>query len=133
MAKITIAGDAIVVTSSLKLEDIKTVGKYRPAALKLMGGKDKDEPIFAIGTTTGVGNINGIGVSFGGETHDDDKLATVTLYLDGDGTQQDIKDMISDKLGGAITLLNKLEAEIPAVLEEIAEEKATVLSSITVV
>mgnify|MGYP007049942276 CR=1 FL=1 len=30
MAKITIAGDAAVVTSAMKLEDIKTIEKYRP-------------------------------------------------------------------------------------------------------
>lgn len=40
MAKITIAGDAVVITSSLKLDDIKTIAKYRPKALTLMGGDD---------------------------------------------------------------------------------------------
>ena len=33
MAKIVIAGDAIVVTSALKLEDIRTIEKYRPKEL----------------------------------------------------------------------------------------------------
>ena len=58
MAKIVIAGDAIVVTSAMKLEDIKTIEKYRPNALTLMGSEDGKEPIFAIGTTEGCGNIN---------------------------------------------------------------------------
>ena len=40
MAKITIAGDAVVVTSALKLEDIKTIEKYRRNALVLKGGED---------------------------------------------------------------------------------------------
>ena len=35
MAKITIAGDAVVITSTQKLEDIKLLEKYRPKALCL--------------------------------------------------------------------------------------------------
>ena len=47
MAKITIAGDAAVVTSAMKLEDIKTIEKYRPKELVLKGGEDGKEPIFS--------------------------------------------------------------------------------------
>ena len=75
MAKITIAGDAAVVTSAMKLEDIKTIEKYRPKELVLKGGEDGKEPIFAVGTTNGAGNINAFGASFGAETRDDEKLA----------------------------------------------------------
>ena len=84
MAKIVIAGDAIVVTSALKLEDIRAIEKYRPNELVLKGGEDGKEPIFAVGTTAGAGNINAVG------------------------------------------------AKLPTVLEEIAAEKAAVLSNITV-
>ena len=38
MAKIVIAGDAVVVKSELKLEDIKTIEKYNAKALTLTGG-----------------------------------------------------------------------------------------------
>ena len=83
MAKIVIAGDAVVVTSAMKLEDIKTIEKYRPKELVLKGGEDGKEPIFGVGTTHGAGNINAVGASFGSETRDDDKLACITLFLDG--------------------------------------------------
>ena len=99
MAKITIAGDAAVVTSAMKLEDIKTIEKYRPKELVLKGGEDGKEPIFAVGTTNGAG---------------------------------DVKDWVADRLGAAIISLNKLEEKLPAVLDEIAAEKANVLSNITV-
>ena len=122
MAKIVIAGDAVVVTSAMKLEDIKTIEKYRP--------KDGKEPIFGVGTTHGAGNINAVGASFGSETRDDDKLACITLFLDG--VTGDVKDWVADRLGAAIINLNKLEEKLPAVLEEIAAEKATVMSNITV-
>mgnify|MGYP000937705903 CR=1 FL=1 len=63
MAKIVIAGDAVVVTSAMKLEDIKTIEKYRPKELVLKGGEDGKEPIFGVGTTHGAGNINAVGAS----------------------------------------------------------------------
>lgn len=75
MAKIVIAGDAVVITSALKLSDIKTVEKYRPNELILKGGEDGKEPIFALGTTTGSGNINAVGASFGREASDGSGLA----------------------------------------------------------
>lgn len=131
MAKITIAGDAVVVTSALKLEDIKTIEKYRRDALVLKGGEDGKELIFAIGTTDGCGNINEVGASFGRETHDDEKLAVITMCT-GVGTSGDIKEWVADRIGRAIINLNKLEEKLPAVLDEIAAEKAQVMSNITV-
>ena len=44
----------------------------------------------------------------------------------------DVKDWVADRLGAAIISLNKLEEKLPAVLDEIAAEKANVLSNITV-
>lgn len=131
MAKIVIAGDAVVVTSSLKLEDIRTIAKYRPKELVLKGGEDGKEPIFAIGVTDGCGNINEVGASFGRETHDEEKLASITMCT-GAGTTGDIKEWVADRIGGAIINLNKLEEKLPAVLEEIEAEKAEVMSNITV-
>lgn len=58
MAKIVIAGDAVVVTSAIKLEDLRNIKKYRPAALILKGGEDGKEPIFAVDVTNGNGDIN---------------------------------------------------------------------------
>jgi len=131
MAKITIAGDAVVVTSNMKLEDIKTITKYRPKALTLMGGEDGKEPIFAIGVTNGCGSINEVGVSFGRETYDDQKLACVTVCT-GTAVTGDVKEWVADHLGSAIISLNKLEEALPAVLEEITAEKAYVMGNITV-
>jgi hypothetical protein len=131
MAKIVIAGDAIVVTSALKLEDIRTIEKYRHKELVLKGGDDGKEPVFAIGATEGTGNINAVGASFGRESHDAEKLATITMCA-GSAATGDIKEWVADRIGAAIINLNKLEEKLPAVLDEIAAEKAAVLSNITV-
>lgn len=130
MAKIVIAGDAVIITSALKLEDIKTIAKYRPKELVLKGGEDGKEPIFAVGVTNGPGNINEVGASFGRESHDDEKLAVITMVTDG--VTGDVKEWVADRIGGAIMNLNALEQKLPAVLEEISGQKAAVMDSITV-
>ena len=129
MAKISIAGQAVVVTSAMALEDIKTIKKYRPKALILKGGEDGKEPIFALGI--GEGKINPVGASFNQATRDEAKLATLTMTTNFDG--EDIVAFVTDTLGGALMNLNKLEETLPAVLAEIAAEKATIQQNITVV
>lgn len=131
MAKVTIAGEAVVVTSAMTLEDLKTIAKYRPNELVLKGGEDGKEPIFAIGVTSGCGSINEVGASFGRESNDEEKLATITMCTSGNATGN-IKEWVADLIGGAIINLNKLEEKLPAVLAKIAEEKAAVMSNISV-
>lgn len=130
MAKITIAGDAVIVTSALTLEDIRKIEKYRPKALVLTEG-DENEPVFAIGTTEGAGNINSVGVSFGRETRDGRGFATVTMCIAPE-EGEDVVEFVADKIGGAIMNLNKLEATLPQVLTEINLERAEIMRNITV-
>ena len=131
MAKIVVAGDAVVVTSAMKLEDIKTIQKYRPNALILKGGEDGKEPIFRLGVCKcGAGEINKYGAEFGSETHDDEKKAVMTLSLNTD--KDNVKDVVADTIGAYVMTLNKLEETLPAVLEEIAAEKERILANITI-
>lgn len=131
MAKVTIAGKALVITSTLKLTDLETVKKYQPKALILMGGEDGKEPVFAIGAVRGsAGKIGSIGVEFGEETHDDQKLATMTLMVPGD--VKDMKEYVADKYGAALVNLKKLEDILPAVVEAIAASKKSIMDNISV-
>lgn len=131
MAKIVVAGEAIVITSALKLSDLETVKKYNPKALTLMGGEDGKEPIFCVGVNRGkAGSINQYGAEFGAETRDDKKLATMTLMASG--VTGDVKDFVADKYGAALMLLNKLEATLPAALEAIAADKKAILDNVAV-
>ena len=132
MAKITIAGDSMVVTSTKTLEDIKTLEKYRPKALCLF---DIDEDgmtteVFRVASTTGEGSINQYGASFGSHTHDENKLATITMPIPR-GTVNAV-DYAADKVGAAIIMLNKVEAQFETALQEVAGEKAAVRENITV-
>lgn len=130
MAKIIAVGDAAVITSSMKLEDIRLIKKYRPKALFLKGGEDGKEDIFGIDVTDGSGSVGKYGISFGKATRDDDKLAIVTVDIaDCVG---DIKEYITDKYGAILVNLNKLEAQLPAILDEVAAEKAEIASNISI-
>ena len=131
MAKVTIAGKALVITSNLKLTDLETVKKYQPKALILMGGEDGKEPVFAIGAVRGgTGKIGTIGVEFGEETHDDQKLATMTLMAPAD--VKDMKEYVADKYGAALMNLAKLEENLPAVVAAIAADKQAIMDNINV-
>lgn len=129
MAKITVAGQAVVVTSSLKYDDIKLIAKYRPDALTLYSEDEEKEPVFKIGLTDGVGTIGTYGAEFSQPAADGS--ASLTLIYEGE--TDDLKESIVDSIGGALLKLNKLERKLPAVVAEIASEKAEILSNISVV
>jgi len=132
MAKITIAGDSVVITSSATLDQIKMLEKYNKKALSLVE-KNEDgvkEELFRVGSTTGVGSINAYGANFGSTTHDDARFATITMMIPA-GTA-DAVGYVADKFGAAIIALNKVEAQFEAAIAAVAEQKAKVLASITV-
>lgn len=132
MAKITIVGDAIVVTSSKSLKSLKTLEEYNPKALRLVEtNKDgKKEEVFRVATAADKGSINQYGATFASETHDEDKLATITMPVPA-GTQ-DVKAYAAKVYGKAVVLLNKIEAGIDAALGTVEEEKAEVMANIFV-
>jgi hypothetical protein len=130
MAKFIIAGSAIVLKSSVKFEELKTVEKYNKNALALTD-PETNEVYFAIGTTTGKGNINQFGVSFDTESRDTDKVACLTLEAPAGNV--DLKEWIADKVGPALGYLNKIEETIPAALEKIAESRNEIMQSIEIV
>lgn len=135
MANVTIAGDAAVIKSSMKFEELKTIAKYRAKALTLMGGEDGKEEIFRVdvGCPGESGNINKYGAVFNGESLDGQGYATLTMSILGRPTDKDVKDYIADALGEALINLNALEAKLPAVLGEIAAQKEQVLANVSVI
>ena len=128
MAKITIAGDSAVVTSSLKLEEIKAIQKHRPKAL--CEYDEIGEATFSICATSGAGSVNSFSMSFSGETHDENKFATITIPIP---QVADAKAWVAEKVGRAIIALENMEIGLALVLDEIIDEKAMIRSKITVV
>ena len=129
MAKVLLAGHSVVITSSLKLEDIRKAEKYCPDALILMGGKDNEEPIFRISTKDTNGSISKYGAEYSRTTYNKDGYATMTLGLNvPDGV--DTKEYIADKIGRCMVNLEALEEKIPAVLEDLNKKRAEFIENI---
>ena len=131
MAKFIIAGSAIVLKSAVKFEDLKTVEKYDKQALSIVDA-DSKETLFAVGTTTGKGNINQYGVSFDAESRDDEKLACLTLEAPA-GNIDNLKEWIADKVGPAFDYLEKIEKTIPETLNAIKESRKKITDAIEVI
>lgn len=133
MARITIAGDAIIVTSSKSLQALKTLEEYRPKALRLVETDEngKKEEIFRVETAAANGSINRNGATFVSETHDEAKLATITMHVPAG--IEDVKDYAAKLVGKAVVRLNKVEAGIDAALAEVEAENAEVMANITVI
>lgn len=127
MAKILIAGSALVIKSGYSLDEIKTLEKYRPKALTIFEEDGKTE-LFKVGTTKGDGSIGTFGASFGRSSADDDKKATITIDIPADVT--DAKKYAEDTVGVAIVYLNKVEDQIPDALASVEEERAKVRENI---
>lgn len=132
MAKINVCGDAVVIKSDLKLEDIKLLEKYRPDCLTVKD--DEGEPVFKLGTTCCGGTVNKYGVSFASATHDDEGLAVFTTMFAccADATLDEIKDCIADEFGQPVAMLTKLEESLKDVIDEVKAERDAILAGIEV-
>jgi hypothetical protein len=127
MAKTTIAGNSYVITSDVAMSDLETVQKYRPSALALVDEETK-ETYFKVGI--GSSSANDHGISFGGVTNDDKKLATATLSIPAD--VEDAKEFVLDKAGLALANLGKIEAGIATALKDIKAERDKIAANIQV-
>ena len=129
MSKIAVAGDAVVIVSSMKLEDLKKIQASKPDALVL---KDKDgNQEFAVSTGCH-GEAGKYGVIFNAESNDGSGLACVTVARPALAEDETIEDAIVDAYGAAITQLNAVEAGLPEVLKEIDKARAEIKSQVTV-
>lgn len=131
MAKITIAGNAFVVTSAKKLADIKELQKYNPKALSLFEQNDdgKKEEVFRV-TASDKASINQYGVTFSDVSRDGAGFACLTGEIPHN--VENAVAYIADNYGAAVMKLNKVEASFDAALTEVAANKAAVLENIAV-
>jgi hypothetical protein len=127
MANITIAGSSYVVASDVSMTDLEAVKKYRPSALTLVDEETK-EPFFKVGL--GSNSLSDHGISFGGVSNDEEKVAICTLQIPAD--TEDAKEYVLDKAGVAIAHLRTVEKGIAKALEEIKTDRAAIAESIIV-
>lgn len=126
-------GSALVITSSLKLEDIKTVKKYQPGSLTLW---DKDEdgnktPVFSVLYKKDCnGAINEQGAIFAKESPEGFAQITELVSVPAD---TDPKEFVADNYGKALLALAKFEEYFPAVIDELNENRTKIMDGVEVV
>ena len=127
MANVTIAGNSYVIASDIAMKDLEAVKKYRPSALTLVDEETK-EAYFKVGL--GSNSLSDYGISFGGVSNDEEKVATATLSIPSD--VEDAKEFVLDKAGLALVNLGKIEKGVTAALEEIKTERDAIAERIIV-
>lgn len=127
--KVIVTGNSVSIISSIALEDIKTINKYRPEALILTEGNGKEKtPVFRI-CTGNTASMNENGVCFTAKTSDG--KAVMTEIFSGI-SEKDTKEQVADKYGCGILRLKKLEESLPEVLKAIETQKSTIMNAIDV-
>ena len=133
MANVKVLGDALILTSAIKLEDIKLIEKTNPRALSLYGEEDGHEvALFSIGTskTAGFpGCVTKSGITFSKASRDGGFAQMTFKVPEGEG---DLKELVAEMIGVPLMNLNKIEAYLPDVLEDIGAAKAEMLDCIEI-
>ena len=131
--KTSILGSAVVITSDIKLSDLKLVKKYKPEALTVWE-KDEDDiktPVFSAYVEEGEeGAINTNGVVFG--KANPDGYAQITMLVKKVPEGKDIKEVVADSIGAGLMKLAKFEEYLPGVVEALNAEHEAILNSIEV-
>lgn len=121
MAKLQKVGEAIVITSKVKAEDIYRVEKFKPEALEL---RKEKEVVFKVNMCYGA-SVSNYGVCFANENAEG--YAQMTFMTD-----LETKEEVTEEYGVVIANLNKVEAKIEAALTKVTKLFDSVSDSIEV-
>lgn len=115
-------------TSTLTKEDIETVKKYRPGALKKKDADGND--IFAVSYVEGKPCVSANGITFGAKSTEGG-----FAMIEGDlpatlPAGQTYGDYVADKVGAALSGINEFETSLPLVVAEINNERADLIGGI---
>lgn len=108
--RIKIAGNAMIITSSLKLDSIKRMEKYDPRALALHTySRDEEIEIFRV-STAATASVGKFGIAF--SEADKNGFATATVLFPEGVT--DKKAFIRDNFTAALLMLCDVERQVQA-------------------
>ena len=129
--QIKIMANTYALTSAIKVGDIELLKKRNPAALKI---KDKDgNDVFAVFYAEGKDSVSAYGITFGAKARDNLGAAVLTGTIPATAkTNEEAKAYVEEVLHAASVYLKALEGSVPAAAAKIAEDKATLMSAITV-
>ena len=123
--------DTLMASNGITSADAFMAYYKQALSLREKNEDGKFEEVFRI-SVGGNGGVSRYGITFSGTSRDGKGFATVTLPFNGSDDPKAAKDEIADAYGVAIAPLNKIEAALPAALDEIAAAKKLVVDAITV-
>lgn len=103
--KITITADAYAITSKITVDEIKTLKKSNPDALKVKDADGNEK--FAVSYAEGKPSITDFGVTFGGKSHDEAGYATITGMIPVGTTNP--KEYVADLVAPVKAYLEQVE------------------------
>lgn len=129
--KAEVKGNALIITSSMKAEDLLKIKKAKPEALALTEENDgvKSMVFFIDVALGGEPRVEPEFIVFDGTTHDEEKYATATILLRGE--IGDPRETVAELFGQELMKLRRLEATLPEVLENVQVEHAALLECIS--
>lgn len=129
----TVTGNALVITSSVKVEEIEKLKKAAPEALTLYKEENgKKNPDFIVGVEMSCpACVEEFAVVFDGKAYDTG-FATATVGLPNFEGKEEAQNYVADHYGAALTKLRAWEQTVPAVLARVAAERSALLELIHV-
>ena len=121
MAKIKISGSSVVITSDLKVEELKKVRKFTKSGLTLKDQKGNDVFTISLGN---ISSISKYGITYAGETAEG--YAQATMMLDENIKAADKKKAFIDTYAIELSNLSTLENFIRESVADIENTVATV-------
>lgn len=128
MAKIKVAGKAVVIESEVLLSTWKLLKKYAPKKLELLD-EDKQVVFSVLVGKSGNGEVADFGIQFAPDAPNGFASVTLTPDIPEDVS---VEDFVADEYGKVIMLLNKIEETVTDAVEEVAAERAKIFEAITV-
>lgn len=133
MAKLTLSGNAITVTTKITSEDFFKIKRHSPESLTIKD--DKENPIFKIDFGgQGKGSINNYGIVFDSVNEDDSMYLSV---IDEGGfsecTAEEKKAIIVDQYAAPLVKINQMEMFLEGVLETLTKMENEAAESIEII
>lgn len=126
--KITIAGDAFVITSDIKKKDFDLLKKYKPEVLTITDEEGND--VFSVDYAEGRPSIAKFGITFSGVTRNNTAKLTLTSAIP-QGIA-DAKEYVADTIGSVMANIKVIEDRVSTGATEVANERKALIDSITV-
>ena len=127
MAKIKLMGDHLAIVSAMKLDELKTIKRRKPEALKLKDDKG-EKTVFAVDVDTYEGSLSKFGIVFASQEVVGGRAIYTMPAPSADSVE--VRKYINENLGTVVFDLNKVEAQCVAAFDTITTEEAAIATMI---